>query len=181
VGLSRIARRVHRLTTILAEGLKRVGLQVNGSYFDTLTVSGIDAAKIHAAARAGGINLREFSARDVGERAGRLVGIALDETVTRADVRNAPSAENVGAVQTTNVGANRASLAIKALKTGNASLELIESPVKTMTSGCCASIAFDNRSSRRGLESLWMSEIWAIRIAGIPLGTFLLEMETCVT
>ena len=29
-GLARIARRVHRLTAILAEGLKRVGLQVNG-------------------------------------------------------------------------------------------------------------------------------------------------------
>ena len=86
-GLTRIARRVHRLTAILAEGLKRVGLQVNGSYFDTLTVSGVDAAKVHAAARASGINLREFSARDVGERAGRLVGIALDETATRADVQ----------------------------------------------------------------------------------------------
>ncbi len=31
-GLTRIARRVHRLTSILAEGLRRVGLQVNGSY-----------------------------------------------------------------------------------------------------------------------------------------------------
>jgi len=86
-GLSRIAQRVHRLTAILAEGLKRVGLQVNGSYFDTLTVSGVDAAKIHAAARAGGFNLREFSARDFGGSAGRAVGIALDETTTRADVQ----------------------------------------------------------------------------------------------
>ena len=68
-GLARIARRVHRLTAILAEGLRRVGLQVNGSYFDTLTVSGVDAAKVHAAARAAGINLRVFSARDFGERA----------------------------------------------------------------------------------------------------------------
>jgi glycine dehydrogenase len=86
-GLSRIAQRVHRLTAILAEGLKRVGLQVNGSYFDTLTVSGVDAAKIHSAARAAGINLREFSVRDFGESASRLVGIALDETTTRADVQ----------------------------------------------------------------------------------------------
>ena len=86
-GLTRIARRVHRLTKILAEGLKRVGLQVNGSYFDTLTVSGVDAAKIHTAARAAGINLREFSPRDFGERAAKVVGIALDETATRADVQ----------------------------------------------------------------------------------------------
>ena len=86
-GLARIARRVHRLTVILAEGLRRVGLQVNGSYFDTLTVGGVDAAKIHAAARAAGINLREFSSRDFGERASQIVGIALDETTTRADVQ----------------------------------------------------------------------------------------------
>jgi len=85
-GLTRIARRVHRLTSILAEGLRRVGLQVNGSYFDTLTVRGVDAAKIHAAARAAGINLREYSARDFGTLAGQIVGIALDETVTRADI-----------------------------------------------------------------------------------------------
>jgi glycine dehydrogenase len=86
-GLARIARRVHRLTVILAEGLRRVGLQVNGSYFDTLTVGGVDAAKIHAAARAAGINLREFRPRDFGERASQIVGIALDETATRADVQ----------------------------------------------------------------------------------------------
>jgi glycine dehydrogenase len=85
-GLTRIARRVHRLTAILAEGLKRSGLKVNGSYFDTLTVSGVDAAKIHSAARANGINLREFSARDFGERAAS-VGISLDETTTRVHVQ----------------------------------------------------------------------------------------------
>jgi glycine dehydrogenase len=85
-GLTRIAQRVHRLTAILAEGLKRAGLQVNGSFFDTITVVGVDAKKIHAAARAAGYNLREFSAREMGERADRVVGISLDETTTRADV-----------------------------------------------------------------------------------------------
>jgi glycine dehydrogenase len=85
-GLTRIAQRVHRLTAILAEGLKRGGLQVNGSFFDTLAVIGGDAAKVHAAARARGINLREFTAADVGERAGTMVGVSLDETATRADV-----------------------------------------------------------------------------------------------
>jgi glycine dehydrogenase len=86
-GLARIARRVHRLTAILAEGLKRVGLQVNGSYFDALSIGDVDAARVHVSARAAGINLREFSARDFGERAAGLVGIALDETSTRADVQ----------------------------------------------------------------------------------------------
>jgi glycine dehydrogenase len=85
-GLTRIAQRVHRLTAILAEGLKRAGLQVNGSFFDTITVVGVDAKKIHAAARAAGYNLREFGAREMGERADRVVGISLDETATRADV-----------------------------------------------------------------------------------------------
>ena len=39
-----------------------------------------------AAARAQGINLREFSPRDVGEHATQIVGVAFDETTTRADV-----------------------------------------------------------------------------------------------
>jgi glycine dehydrogenase len=85
-GLTRIARRIHRLTKILAEGLRRVGLQVNESYFDTLTVGGVDAAKILAAARAAGINLRSFAAHELGERAATTVGLSLDETATRADV-----------------------------------------------------------------------------------------------
>jgi glycine dehydrogenase len=86
-GLRRIAQRVHRLTGILAEGLRRVGLQVNGTYFDTLIVSGVDAAKIHAAARAAGINLRVYGGAELGERATQTVGVALDETATRTDVQ----------------------------------------------------------------------------------------------
>ena len=87
-GLARIARRVHRLTGILAEGLRRVGLQVNGTYFDTLTVGGVDAPKVHAAARAAGINLRVFGASAISANAPtQVVGIALDETATRADVQ----------------------------------------------------------------------------------------------
>jgi glycine dehydrogenase len=85
-GLTRIAQRVHRLAAIFAEGLKRAGLQVNGTFFDTLAVAGVDAAQIHAAARSRGYNLREFTARDLGERAAQTVGVAFDETTTRADV-----------------------------------------------------------------------------------------------
>jgi glycine dehydrogenase len=85
-GLTRIAQRVHRLTAIFAEGLKRGGLKVNGTFFDTLAVAGVDAPAVLAAARARGINLREFSTRDVGAHASQIVGVAFDETTTRADV-----------------------------------------------------------------------------------------------
>ncbi|MEW5879990.1 MAG: aminomethyl-transferring glycine dehydrogenase [Pseudomonadota bacterium] len=78
-GLKRIAQRVHRLTAILAAGLKSAGLKVTDRFFDTIAVRGVDAAKIHAAARAQKINLR-----DLGTDA---VGISLDETATRADVQ----------------------------------------------------------------------------------------------
>jgi glycine dehydrogenase len=77
-GLERIAQRVHRLTAILAAGLRQSGLKVTASFFDTITVEGIDAAAVHAAARAKKINLRDLGAN--------AVGISLDETATRADV-----------------------------------------------------------------------------------------------
>jgi glycine dehydrogenase len=77
-GLQRIARRVHRLAAILAAGLRQAGLRVSERFFDTITVRGIDAAKVHVAARAQHANLR-----DLGSDA---VGISLDETCTRADV-----------------------------------------------------------------------------------------------
>ncbi|MGN2252317.1 aminomethyl-transferring glycine dehydrogenase [Frateuria sp. GZRe12] len=77
-GLTRIARRVHRLAVILTVALRRAGVKVGNDFFDTLHVTGVDAAAIHAKARANGINLREVDA-------GSLC-ISLDETTTRADV-----------------------------------------------------------------------------------------------
>jgi len=77
-GLRRIARRIHRRAVVLAAGLRSAGLRVSSNFFDTITVSGIDADAIHAAARTHGVNLR-----DLGPDA---VGIALDETVERADI-----------------------------------------------------------------------------------------------
>jgi glycine dehydrogenase len=77
-GLKRIAQRVHRLTAILAAGLKSAGLEVTDRFFDTIAVRGVEAAKVHAAARAQRINLRDLGAD--------AVGISLDETATRADV-----------------------------------------------------------------------------------------------
>ncbi|MCC2974001.1 aminomethyl-transferring glycine dehydrogenase [Massilia sp. IC2-476] len=77
-GLKRIADRVHRQTTILATGLKSLGVDVlNTTWFDTLTIKG-DAAALHAAAEAAGLNLRRI---DDGH-----VGVSLDETTTREDL-----------------------------------------------------------------------------------------------
>ncbi|MGB3838499.1 MAG: aminomethyl-transferring glycine dehydrogenase [Rhodanobacter sp.] len=77
-GLTRIARRTHRLAAILTVALRRAGVKVGGDFFDTLHITGIDAAAVHAKARAAGINLRELDASSLG--------ISLDETTTRADV-----------------------------------------------------------------------------------------------
>ncbi|MEA9885926.1 aminomethyl-transferring glycine dehydrogenase [Xanthomonas campestris pv. raphani] len=77
-GLTRIARRTHRLAAILAAALRSVGVTVGEHFFDTLHVKAIDADAIHAKARAAGINLRAIDSE--------AVGISLDETSTRADV-----------------------------------------------------------------------------------------------
>ncbi|MBI3285295.1 MAG: aminomethyl-transferring glycine dehydrogenase [Burkholderiales bacterium] len=78
-GLRQIAQRVHRYTSILAAGLHQIGCRIaNSTYFDTLTVQVADAAKVHAAAVAVGINLRQID--------GTHVGVSLDETANRADI-----------------------------------------------------------------------------------------------
>ncbi|SEM41640.1 aminomethyl-transferring glycine dehydrogenase [Streptacidiphilus jiangxiensis] len=79
-GLAKIASRTHRYASVLAEGLRRGGVEVvTGSFFDTVTarVEG-RAAEVVAAAAAVGVNLRQDGAD--------LVGIACDETTTRADL-----------------------------------------------------------------------------------------------
>jgi len=79
-GLAAIARRTHRLTAILAAGLKRLGFAPDGeSFFDTLTVAVPGQADaIVARAAAAGINIRRID-KD-------RVSVAADETTTRADV-----------------------------------------------------------------------------------------------
>jgi glycine dehydrogenase len=76
-GLRRIAERVHRLTSILAAGLRDAGVALAAeTWFDTVRarVPG-RAAAVCAAARADGINLLQVDAD--------TVGIALDETCDR--------------------------------------------------------------------------------------------------
>ncbi len=77
-GLTRIARRTHRLASILAAALRNAGVEVGGDFFDTLHITGVHADDIHAKARAAGYNLRAIDSDSVG--------ISLDETATRADV-----------------------------------------------------------------------------------------------
>ncbi|WP_219062946.1 aminomethyl-transferring glycine dehydrogenase [Pseudomonas sp. UMAB-08] len=79
-GLKRIAQRVHRLTTILAAGLARKGLQrVNRRFFDTLTLDvGGSQSAILDSARDAQINLRIL-----GD--GKL-GLSLDERCSEATV-----------------------------------------------------------------------------------------------
>ena len=77
-GLRTIARRVNRLTNVLAVGLRRGGVGVNtGSFFDTIVVEAPSgSAALLTAARAEGINLRPVT--------DSTVGISLDETSTPA-------------------------------------------------------------------------------------------------
>ena len=77
-GLTRIAERVHRLTSILAAALRDGGHElVNDTWFDTLQVRVPGrAAEVIAAARARRINLRPVDAD--------TVGLSLDETTTPA-------------------------------------------------------------------------------------------------
>ncbi|WP_290888088.1 aminomethyl-transferring glycine dehydrogenase [Arenimonas sp.] len=77
-GLTRIARRTHRLASLLAAALRGAGITVGPDFFDTLHVVGVDAAAIHAKAEAARINLRRIDASSLA--------ISLDETSTRDDV-----------------------------------------------------------------------------------------------
>jgi glycine dehydrogenase len=78
-GLRKIAQRTRLLTSLLATAIKGTGANVNAEpVFDTLTISGVDAAKIHTAAEAQKFNLRRVDAS--------TVGISLDETATVAQL-----------------------------------------------------------------------------------------------
>ncbi len=79
-GLKTIARRIHRLTSVLAAGLARIGFEIDSAhFFDTLTVdAGSTAQDILSRAAVHDINLRDF-----GD--GRI-GISLDEKSTPEEV-----------------------------------------------------------------------------------------------
>jgi glycine dehydrogenase len=90
-GLDRIARRVHRLTAILAAGLRDAGIDVvTESFFDTITVRVAGRAdSIAAVARSRRVNLRVVDAD--------TLGVSLDETTTGEVVESVWAAFGVSA------------------------------------------------------------------------------------
>ncbi len=78
--IRRIAQRIHRLTVILADGLRELGHTVpTKHFFDTITVTTGNATEfVMAAARSEKINLRYVDMN--------TVGISLDEKATPGDV-----------------------------------------------------------------------------------------------
>lgn len=81
-GLRRIAKRVHRLTCVLAAGLERMGFKLGAKqFFDTISIELPDAEQtnLRREAEAAGINVRYVDAK--------RVGISLDETVTEEDLQ----------------------------------------------------------------------------------------------
>lgn len=90
-GLKYIAQRVHRLTSVLALGLERLGYRlVCRYYFDTLTLDldSSETSEILALAKREKINLAQW-----GEE---RLGLSLDETSTEVDVEGLLSLFNSG-------------------------------------------------------------------------------------
>ena len=74
-GLSEQATEIARRTALLAQLLNRAGLDTDhDSYFDTITISGIDADRLIDVARDAGYDLRRVDAT--------RIGITVDETTT---------------------------------------------------------------------------------------------------
>lgn len=83
-GIKKIASRIHRLATILAQGLEQSGLIIaNENYFDTITVN-IPADKVQALTERctlSGVNLRMDRLKEHG-----TASISLDECTSEKDI-----------------------------------------------------------------------------------------------
>jgi glycine dehydrogenase len=80
IGLKSIASRVHALAQGLAQQLESLGIQqVNEYYFDTLHLTGFDAAKLNEIASKQAINFNYF--------ANGTVSISIDETTSAKDIQ----------------------------------------------------------------------------------------------
>ena len=78
-GLRNIGARVHHLTILLAEGLKRLGYKLGEAYFDTLRIDvGDRLQNIIARAHSHHINLHQLD--------NQTIGVSLDETVSTDDL-----------------------------------------------------------------------------------------------
>ncbi|KAI8376316.1 glycine dehydrogenase [Radiomyces spectabilis] len=81
-GLKDIAQRIHNMTAVLAEGVRKSGFTIenDGAFFDTLSIKVDSASAIIQKALDKGINLRSINAH--------TVSVQLDETVTKNDVND---------------------------------------------------------------------------------------------
>ncbi len=78
VGLKNIASRIHGIAVAIAASLQQLGIQQqNTAFFDTISVTGIDAAKVSSVATTHQCNFRYF---DNG-----AIGISIDETTSIED------------------------------------------------------------------------------------------------
>ncbi len=98
-GLAAIARRTRAMTAALATALGDAGCTVSGPFFDTVRVKpkGRTGAQVVADALAKEINLRLH--------ADGSVGVAFDETVTEADVRDVAACFGVAGAERLDVAA----------------------------------------------------------------------------
>ena len=72
-GITNIAKRIHLLSKLLAKGLSNLGVQqLNGEWFDTLKVTGVNASKLKTVAEKNELNFHYFT--------DGAIGISLDET-----------------------------------------------------------------------------------------------------
>jgi len=85
-GLRRIAQRIHGLTLVLAEGLRRLGYGVHdGPFFDTINVRSVSQSPAHsvdrilARAKERRINFRRYE--------NGAIGVSLDEMTTFAELQ----------------------------------------------------------------------------------------------
>jgi glycine dehydrogenase len=77
-GLKNIAQRIHLIANAVAQSLAQLGLnQNNKSFFDTLHISGVDAAKTKTVAEQNHTNFRYFE--------DGTIGISIDETTSIED------------------------------------------------------------------------------------------------
>ncbi|KNC97467.1 glycine dehydrogenase [Spizellomyces punctatus DAOM BR117] len=79
-GIKQIAQRIHNLTAVFAEGVKKLGHTVKtDNFFDTVTVElKYDAEELVLAAAEAGINVRQVDARSIA--------VTLDESVSKEDL-----------------------------------------------------------------------------------------------
>ncbi|RUS30621.1 glycine cleavage system P-protein-domain-containing protein [Jimgerdemannia flammicorona] len=104
-GVRAIAQRVHNLTAILAAGIRQLGHTIkNDHFFDTLSVnvSGGSSRDVLDKALNLGINLRPIDAS--------TVGVTLDETVTKEDLKDLLKVFATGGAQPADLDALAASL-----------------------------------------------------------------------